>query len=109
MKTMITTISPLQDDFHRDLYWMKIIFQSDDKKQLSAVLICVSYEFLWDQFKTREFSKKQLQQWQHEIVQKWTAKGESVFDNKVYFEVFATNEDGRINGEYFLRSKLASA
>ncbi len=96
----------LKDNFNRDNYWTKIYFSSDDDKENTTVLVCASYEYLWTTFNSREFDDLKLSSWLDRVKVRWEKEGSSIFKNTIHYDVYATTNEGKINGLEFLEKEI---
>jgi len=96
----------LRDDFHRDTYWSRIHFESDDGTKRSTVLFCASHEYLWDLFRARKFEEVQLNRWHESVIKKWEKVGDKVFKKAVHYDVYSNTNEGKVNGFDFLKNEI---
>lgn len=96
----------VHEDFNRDLYWVKIHFYSDDGKKESIILACASQEYLWNEYGEMKPSLEILNKWADKVINKWNEFGEKILDTKIYYDVYATSDEGRENGLEFLKNKI---
>ena len=100
----IYAASKLKEDFHRDTYWTKIDFKSDDGLRTSTVFVCASYEYLSDLFKEVKLNNKEVNKWyKKEIIRHWEDVGNQIFKKSTHYDVYATTPDGKDNGLNFLK------
>ena len=102
---MESKIEKIQEDFHRDTYWTRIHFKSKDGKE-STALVCVSLEYFWNLFGTRNFDETQINQWFEEIAEKWKSQGDNIFNKKVHYDSYATTPEAKQTGFAFLEEEI---
>lgn len=94
----------IEEDFNRDIFWTKIIIQSNDNKKTSVILICASWEYLCDFNKVNRVKKYHIELWLDGAL-KEIEKNKKVFSKKVHYIVNANTEGGKKNGLKFLKEK----
>lgn len=92
----------VNNEFSRDLYWGKLIFSSEDK--VSTVFYCVSSEYYWNQFYTRDYNQEMFNKWLDKVVAKWEKLDEKIFEKNAYFDIYAVSEVGKVNALEFLKN-----
>ena len=103
---MEVEVEKVKEEFSRDTYWTRIRLHAGDKK--TSVLVCASLEYLWNRQGTRHFTVEQLTQFMQYIGNQWQKKGDGVFASPVHYDVYAVTDEGRENGQQFLRTKVAA-
>jgi len=98
---------PLKEEFSRDLYWIKILFTSDDAKT-SQILASASWEYLYRFYKLGQngkISDANTNDWIKRVIEKWSKLKEEVFNTDTHYDVYATTPDGEARGLEFLLKK----
>lgn len=95
----------LKLDNDRDIYWARIYF-TDDSQKRSVVLLCASCEYLWDHFNSSKIDEERLQSWFQEKIEKWKVLNDKIFDKPIYYDIYATSDEGRYNAFKFLEEKI---
>lgn len=96
------------EDFHRDLYWTKIVVLSDDEKKRTQIFASATMEYLEDTFKLKgkeKLSEEHLNKWLNEVANKWKKLGEDIFSQDIHYDVYANTTEGEANGLDFLLAK----
>ena len=93
----------IKEDFDRDVYWTRIIFESEDRSRRTKVLASASWEYLLDSNRISEVKNIHLEQWMESVVNKWESQGDSIFAKMVHYDVYANTDEGRLNGLEFLK------
>lgn len=97
------------EDFHRDLYWTRVLFISDDEKKRSQILTCSSVEYWhqkWGVPMGEKVSEEKANQWVDQVVNKWSKLGEEIFNQDKHYDVYATTPEGEANGIDFLLKEI---
>lgn len=103
---MQTQIGKINDHFNRDIWWGKVTVTSDDNLRETEVFVCVSEEYLMENFNTKDLNKDQISLWFKDVCDIYKNANESIFDNKYNSVVYATTEDGKENGYDFLKNEI---
>jgi len=106
---MKITSEKINNDFHRDTYWTRIFVDSDNGIKKTVVLVCASYEFLWDRFKTRNFDNAKLSEWLESVEEEIKSMGDGVFSLAIRYKVYATTHEGEKNGLEFLEKEVIAS
>ena len=102
MKTKIE--QPVQD-LKRDLYWVPIVFVSDDEIRRTKVLVCSTREHLrglYDVPGDKDISEANIDHWIKSAVEKWSRLGGDIFNQDIHYDVSATTPEGESAGLDFL-------
>lgn len=97
----------IKNDFNRDLYWIKVVFVSDDEVGATSVFACASQEYLNNYYcilGDAKLEQKQLEDWANCVVEKWLALGEDILKQDAYYDVYANTQEGEAVGRDFLFS-----
>lgn len=92
----------IQEDFSRDIYWVKIIILSDTDDRKSKILACLTQEYLDGLTNNNAEVETVLNFWLGEVIKKWQKIGDQIFDQDVHYDVYASNQNGEANGLDFL-------
>lgn len=92
----------IQEDFSRDIYWVKIIILSDADDRKSKILACLTQEYLDDLTNNNTEVATALNVWLGEVIKKWQKIGDQIFDQDVHYDVYASSQNGEANGLDFL-------
>ena len=98
----------IKENFDRDVYWTRIIFESEDGGRRTKVLAIASWEYLLDSNRSSEVKDIHLEQWMESVMNKWKSQGDNIFAKKLYYDVYANTDEGRLNGLEFLKEIVAS-
>ncbi len=98
----------INEDFDRDVYWTRIIFESDDGNCRTKVLASVSWEYLLDSNHVAEVTDVHRTHWIESVMNTWKSKGDSIFAKKIHYDVYANTDEGKKNGLEFLKEIDAS-
>ncbi|MCJ7507977.1 MAG: hypothetical protein MUO85_04510 [candidate division Zixibacteria bacterium] len=105
---MKITREKIKKDSNRDVFWTKIIFESKEGGRRSKVLASASWEYIIDKNRISEVRDIHLEQWIESVINKWESKGDSIFDKKVHYDVYANTNEGKVSGLEFLKEIDAS-
>jgi hypothetical protein len=105
---MKTIKGKIKEDSDRDVYWTRIIFESEDGNRKTKVLAIASWEYFLDSNRISEVKDVHREQWMESVMNKWESLGDSIFDKKVHYDVYANTDEGRLNGLEFLKKINAS-
>jgi len=103
---MKITRGSIKEDFHRDLYWTRIYFESNDGQKTSTVLVSASEEYFWDLLHTRQFGKIELEKWLKSVIVKWESLGDDILKEKIYYDSYATTYEAKMKGIEFLQKEI---
>jgi hypothetical protein len=103
---MKTQLGKIHDHFNRDVWWSKITITSEDNLRESEVFMCVSEEYLMEKYNTNNLTSEQINLWFRDISEEYIKIDDSIFEHKYYSVVYATTEEGRINGDEFLKNEI---
>lgn len=80
-------------------YWTCIHITSDDDLKRTTILVGTSRTYLPNLFHNKdvEVSPEQWRQWIKEIEIKWIGVGDEIFKQKVYYDPYAKNLEGKGN------------
>ena len=99
----------LQEDFSRDLYWIRIFFISDDGIKRTKILSSSSVEY-WSQVFGipigNKITPEIAEPWINLIIEKWSKLGDEIFNQDIHYDVYATTLDGEANGLNFLLKEI---
>lgn len=98
----------IKEEFDRDLYWVRLLFISDDGKRKSQIMAAVSQEYLEDYYQLpngTSLQKENFDSWLLMIKNKWLALGEEIFNQDVHYDTYFNTAEGDSNGLNFLLSK----
>jgi len=95
----------IRENFERDLYWTRIYFESVNRKHMSTVVTCASWEYIIDTNRINEVKDLHLNQWIEKVIKKWKSLGNEIFKKKIHYDVYASTAEGKINGLEFLKKK----
>lgn len=101
----------VKEDINRDLYWVRIVFLSEDESKRSQILTCSSLEYLEDLFRIggeEQLTETQINEWLDGVIKKWSSLGEDIFNQDVHYDVYANTKEGEANGLDFLLNKAQS-
>ena len=98
----------IREEFKRDTYWTRIHFESDDGKRKATVLTCASWEYLLDTNRVNKLRAEHLNQWLDFVVKKWTSRGDDIFTQEIYYDVYTNTEEGKENGLQFLKEEVSA-
>ena len=98
----------IKEDFDRDVYWTRIIFESEDGSRRTKVMAITSWEYLLDSNCISEVKDIHREQWIKAVMNKWESQGDSIFAKKVHYDVYASTDEGRLNGLELLEKIYAS-
>ncbi len=99
----------IREDFHRDLYWSRLIFSSDDEKKRTQVLTCATEEYLMSISKAPHengISKQELEAWLTGVEAKWAKLGKDILNQDVHYDVYSSTPGGETNGLNYLMGKM---
>jgi hypothetical protein len=98
----------VKEEFDRDLYWVRVIFLSDNETKRTQVLACVSVEYLEDINKLpggQKLDKTHFDKWLDMVITKWFGLKEKLFEKDIHYDVYANTKEGEANGIDYLFSK----
>ena len=105
---MEVKIGEIKEEFDRDLFWVKVLFVSDDKKKKSQIMAAASQEYLEDYYQLPNgvhLQKENFNDWLLMIENKWLALGEEIFNQDVHYDTYFNTAEGDSSGLNFLLSK----
>jgi len=106
---MRITPGNVREEFGRDLFWVKIFFESDDQAKKTRVFACAPQEYLEDLFHLsggQKLSEEQLNKWSNAVIGKWKKLGEDIFTQDTHFDVYYSTPEGEQNGLNFLLKQV---
>ena len=98
----------IRENIERDLYWTRIYFESEDKKRMSKVVTCASWEYILDSNRINVVKDIHLNQWAEKVIKKWKSLGSEIFRKRIHYDVYANTDEGKTNGLAFLKEKDVS-
>jgi len=96
----------IREDFKRDIYWTRIHFESEDKKNKSTLIVCASWEYILDINRINDVRDFHLNNWLKDVIKKWESLGGDIFNRPIYYDVYANTDEGRENGLEFLKKEI---
>lgn len=101
-------IIKLEDVYLKDseeIYWTRIEFTSEDRKNVATVVAGASKEYITDHLnicKDKKITDSDLDKWRNDVVDKWKNIGDSIFQKNRLNDPYANNRDGLNNVLNFL-------
>lgn len=82
-------------------------FSTDDDKKKTQVFAGASSEYLSDEYKCKfnNPTPANLNELKNKIIKKWQEVGNNIFDRKIYYDSYATSNEGDANLINFLTKK----
>jgi hypothetical protein len=102
---MIVKKEKVREEFHRDLFWTRILIISDEGLKKTQILTCASQEYLEDYYRLsggQKLEKVHFDEWLNRVVKKWEKLGEEIFNQEIHYDVYTNTEKGEANGTDFL-------
>lgn len=95
----------VKEDFNRDIFWVRIIFQNDDETKNTQVLACASQEYLGNLYNGQRLNQEHFDGWLQSVVEKWSKFEDDLFKKDRHYDAYANTEKGEANGIDFLLTK----
>lgn len=90
----------VQQEFDRDIYWIKITFIDDTNEKHSIVAAGASTEYLEDYYKVKNknrIEEKHFDDWKKRIIEKWKSFGDELYNYKIHYDSYANTKKGEAN------------